>query len=53
MVTLWRFNKVSGLWVMERACDTVTAEAWLALYQDDAPNEAFMLSVYKPKHKPE
>jgi hypothetical protein len=49
MFTLWKFNKRSGYWSMERTCEEDTAEAWLRIFSEDEPSEYFYLTA---KHKP-
>jgi len=46
---LWKLNKTTGYWRYVRDCDPVWAEHWLAIYQQDEPNEQFKLSARKPK----
>lgn len=51
---MWRFNKVTGVWVHERACiNKRSAEEWLEIFQRDQPDEIFRISVFKPKLAPE
>lgn len=51
-VRLWRFNRITGLWVCERACDPGTGKDWLAVYRKDAPHETFILSLNRPSKAP-
>ena len=48
--SLWKYDKVSGLWVHCRVCGTETAKEWLALSQKDEPGEKFKISKSKPRH---
>jgi hypothetical protein len=45
---LWKLNKVTGFWEVERVCNDNHQE-WLNIYQNDAPNEIFKLSKNKPR----
>jgi hypothetical protein len=49
MITLWKFNKVTGYWAAERTCDHETAEEWYRLFSEDNPSEYFYLTA---KRKP-
>lgn len=45
---LFRFNEVTGAWVLERTCDADTAQQWLAVYRKDSPAEKFVLADKRP-----
>lgn len=49
--SLWKYNKVTGLWVHCRVCGTETAKEWLTLFQKDELSERFKVSKNKPKNK--
>lgn len=46
---LWKYNKITGYWVLVRDCAEDTADTWLFIFQKDEPNEIFKLSKTKPK----
>lgn len=52
MITLYKYDRITGYWNIERQCSEETAEQWLKVFSDDAPNEYFYLSHRKPKHNP-
>jgi hypothetical protein len=45
---LWQFNRVTGLWNQQRAVTPETADAWLAIFKKDQPQEFFLISKNKP-----
>lgn len=49
MLKLWRLNKITGYWVIQRLCAPETATLWLEVYQKDEPEELFVLSKNKPR----
>jgi hypothetical protein len=49
---LWKYNKTTGLWALQRVCAEWTAENWLGVFQKDDPEEYFILSRRKPTEKP-
>ena len=51
-IGLWKYNKVTGSWVLERMCAPDTKDRWLKIFQKDEPDEIFVLSKRKPKGKP-
>lgn len=50
-IGLWRLNRISGLWTLERKCDPATAKRWLEVFQSDDPNSVFKLSKTKPAYR--
>lgn len=52
-VRLWRFNRVTGLWVVERACEPGTGKDWLAVFRKDQPAETFILALRRPSKAPQ
>lgn len=46
---LWRHNRTTGLWVVERTVTPETADEWLKVFRRDEPNETFVVSATKPK----
>jgi hypothetical protein len=46
---LWKYDKIAGYYVFVRSCDKETAENWLKIFQEDEPDEKFVLSKNKPK----
>jgi hypothetical protein len=51
-IKLWKYNRTTGIWAVQRICDPETANQWLKVFQDDAPHEAFILGKRQPKGKP-
>lgn len=53
MKSLWRYNKITGYWVMARPSGyDDTMKNWLRIYQADEPNEYFRLSIKRPQYNP-
>jgi hypothetical protein len=52
MITLYKFNRITGYWVAVRQCDEDTAREWLRVFEQDEPEEYFYLSRRTPKHNP-
>lgn len=50
--TLWRFDKVTGLWKSERKVTEDTKAQWLEQFQKDAPDDTFVVSDRKPSNAP-
>ena len=46
---LWKYNKITGLWKVERAVSEDTKNQWLTVFQNQEPNEFFKISKVKPK----
>jgi len=46
---LWKLNRITGYWQYVRDCEPATAAQWLAIFQQDEPDEQFKLSTRKPK----
>lgn len=49
---LWRYSRITGLWVY---CRNVTPEnqlSWLAVYEQDEPDETFRVGRHKPTDQP-
>ncbi len=40
---LWRYNKVTGYWRLERSCHPDDAARWLDIFSKDEPGEFFRL----------
>ena len=49
IMTLWKYNKITGYWVAVRSVTDETKEQWLALFKRDEPGELFKVSKHKPK----
>ncbi len=49
---LWKYNWVTGLWHQERSVTPETQNQWLAKFEKDEPEEAFVVSPRKPKGPP-
>ena len=52
VMTLWRFNKVTGYWIPERKVTAETKEQWLEIFQEDNPDDTFVVSERKPRNAP-
>jgi len=52
MIGLWKYNKITGYWNLERQCAAETADQWLEVFQKDEPDEIFKLSLRKPSGRP-
>lgn len=48
---LWKYNKRSGYYDLQRDVSESNANEWLNLFQKDEPNEEFVLSVKRPVKK--
>lgn len=46
---LWKFNKITGYWQLERDVTKENQAGWLKIYQQDEPDELFKVSKIKPK----
>ncbi len=46
---LWKYNKVTGYWVLIRTVSEQTAKQWIDIYKADEPNEQFKISFNRPK----
>ena len=52
MITLWKYNKVTGYWIVCRQCEEDTAQSWLTIFKQDEPGSMFVLSRRKPSQPP-
>jgi hypothetical protein len=50
IMTLWKYNKITGFWVSVRNVTPETQEEWLNIFMKDEPNETFKVSKHKPKN---
>lgn len=50
---LWRYDKITGYWKVERTVSPETASQWLAIFQKDQPGETFKVSTSRPNSVPE
>lgn len=42
---LWKYNKVTGMWVLQRTCENENnAHQWLMIFSDDDPDEHFCIA---------
>jgi hypothetical protein len=46
---LWRYNTTTGIWNLQRICDTGTAARWLEMFARDEPTAQFKLAKRQPK----
>jgi hypothetical protein len=51
IMTLWKYNKVTGYWVYVRGVTPETQKQWLDIYMQDEPDEMFKVSNHKPTNK--
>ena len=51
MTSLWQYNYITGYWQFIRKCEDDVALTWLAIFQEDSPNDVFKLSKVKPQNK--
>jgi uncharacterized protein YlaI len=49
---LWRYNRITGLWIYGRTVTEENAKSWLAIWEQDEPEERFVISYHKPTKKP-
>lgn len=49
---LWRYNPVTGFWVMVRDSLIENADRWLEIFQGDEPDAHFKLSKTRPTKPP-
>lgn len=52
VISLWKYNKITGVWNYQRTCLVETSQQWLGIFQKDVPGETFKLSKYAPKGRP-
>lgn len=52
MLRLWKYGRITGLWRVVRAVTPETADAWLARFREDEPDETFVVSKRKPSRPP-
>jgi hypothetical protein len=51
-IGLWKYNKTTGFWSLERKCADDTASKWLNIFKTDEPDSFFKLSKNRPSGKP-
>ena len=49
---LYKYNKITGMWVHQRSVTPETKDQWLYHFKKDEPNEHFVVSKNKPNHNP-
>jgi hypothetical protein len=49
---LYRYNKVTGYWKLEREVTPETKDKWLDIFTKDSPKEHFVVSSKKPTKNP-
>jgi hypothetical protein len=47
---LWKYNKITGLWNVEREVTPATADEWLRVFKSDEPDATFKVSKSRPAH---
>jgi len=48
-IGLWRKNRITGYWVIERKCAPDMADRWLKYFRQNQPDEEFRLSKRRPR----
>ncbi len=51
-LSLWKFNRITGLWNHVRTVTPETRDEWLRVFQRDEPGETFVVSKNKPTKAP-
>jgi hypothetical protein len=49
---LWRYNRITGYWIVQRAVNFDTATRWLAIFERDEPGESFLIGSKRPTRPP-
>jgi len=49
---LYRYNKVTGYWKLEREVTSETKDKWLDIFTKDSPKDHFVISSRKPTKNP-
>ena len=49
---LWKYNRITGLWNVQRTVLPETKDEWLAIFRRDEPKETFVVSASKPFRAP-
>jgi hypothetical protein len=52
MRSLWRYNKITGLWVHVRTVSVATEDRWLQIWQRDEPDTHFVVAKNRPRMAP-
>ena len=52
VVKLWKYNRVTGYWVLVRDCYRDRVQDWMRIFQSDEPNEIFRASNRRPVGAP-
>jgi len=51
-LSLWKYNKITGIWKQERSVTPETKDKWLEIFKKDSPDETYVISSKKPSKKP-
>jgi hypothetical protein len=51
-LSLWKYNKRSGMWDHQRGVTPETKDEWTKIHQKDEPDAHFHVAAKKPKHNP-
>lgn len=51
-LSLWRYNKITGIWKLERSVTPETKDKWLEIFKKDSPGEDYVIASKKPSKKP-
>ena len=51
-MSLYRYNKVTGYWKLEREVTSETKDKWLDIFSKDSPKDHFVVSSKKPTKNP-
>lgn len=46
---LWKLDRITGYWELQRDCDPREGHEWLKIFQADEPTALFKLSYKKPR----
>ena len=52
MTKLWKYNRITGYWVLMRDCFFDRRADWLRIFQSDEPGETFKASRNRPVSPP-
>ena len=51
-LSLWKYNKRSGIWDYQRTVTEETKDQWLSVFKNDEPSETFRVALNKPSGRP-
>ncbi len=53
LTNIWRFNAVTGCWMLVRDCYKENARRWLEIFKGDEPGVVFKVSKKRPSKRPD